>query len=449
MALLTCRLLLRGARGRHVADGPAPADSGADRRRLDADRRATDRRCSTCCTGSPTTTPPGCATPPSSATRPPRGLAVVMPAVGRSSTPNEAHGHAYWDYISEELPRGRGVVLPGLDAAGGHLRGGPVDGRLRRPQARAQPSRAVRRRGQPLRRGRRAQPGQPGSNASSSSSGSSTARFGPGDDLYELVDAVDPATMPPLYISCGTEEDRLMDANTRLVEPAAKRGLDVTTDFRPGVHEWGLWDDVIQDVIAWLPIAGDRAGRDSLASRHEARADRRRRPERLLRRRFAARPGGARVASDIAELRPPLERPAIPKRRTTPTSSPPRTTTSTPASTGPTSPTSSTPGRCTARSAPTARPSTPTSTRSRSTRSSSRASTWRRTPASRARDRRPGLADWLRAHEVEAIDVCGLATDHCVRATALDGAGRVRRPRCCTTSARASRPTPPRPPSPR
>ena len=28
----------------------------------------------------------------------------------------------------------------------------------------------------------------------------------------------------------------------------------MTTDFRPGVHEWGLWDDVIQDVIAWLPL---------------------------------------------------------------------------------------------------------------------------------------------------------------------------------------------------
>ena len=30
------------------------------------------------------------------------------------------------------------------------------------------------------------------------------------------------------------------------------------------------------------------------------------------------------------------------------------------------------------------------------------------------------LADWLRSHEVERVDVCGLATDHCVRATALD-----------------------------
>jgi nicotinamidase/pyrazinamidase len=34
-----------------------------------------------------------------------------------------------------------------------------------------------------------------------------------------------------------------------------------------------------------------------------------------------------------------------------------------------------------------------------------------------------GLADWLRAHEVDAVDVVGIATDHCVRATALDAAG--------------------------
>jgi nicotinamidase/pyrazinamidase len=30
------------------------------------------------------------------------------------------------------------------------------------------------------------------------------------------------------------------------------------------------------------------------------------------------------------------------------------------------------------------------------------------------------LAEWLRAHEVTRVDVCGIATDHCVRATALD-----------------------------
>ncbi|KAF0647400.1 amidase [Streptomyces fradiae ATCC 10745 = DSM 40063] len=30
------------------------------------------------------------------------------------------------------------------------------------------------------------------------------------------------------------------------------------------------------------------------------------------------------------------------------------------------------------------------------------------------------LADWLRAHDVAEVDVVGIATDHCVRATALD-----------------------------
>lgn len=32
------------------------------------------------------------------------------------------------------------------------------------------------------------------------------------------------------------------------------------------------------------------------------------------------------------------------------------------------------------------------------------------------------LADWLRDHGIEAVDVCGIATDYCVRATALDSA---------------------------
>jgi nicotinamidase/pyrazinamidase len=32
------------------------------------------------------------------------------------------------------------------------------------------------------------------------------------------------------------------------------------------------------------------------------------------------------------------------------------------------------------------------------------------------------LVDWLRAHDVSEVDVVGIATDHCVRATALDAA---------------------------
>jgi nicotinamidase/pyrazinamidase len=32
------------------------------------------------------------------------------------------------------------------------------------------------------------------------------------------------------------------------------------------------------------------------------------------------------------------------------------------------------------------------------------------------------LADWLRSHDVDQVDVAGIATDHCVRATAIDAA---------------------------
>ena len=37
----------------------------------------------------------------------------------------------------------------------------------------------------------------------------------------------------------------------------------------------------------------------------------------------------------------------------------------------------------------------------------------------RAADGSP-MADWLRRHDVDEVDVCGIATDYCVRATALD-----------------------------
>jgi nicotinamidase/pyrazinamidase len=33
------------------------------------------------------------------------------------------------------------------------------------------------------------------------------------------------------------------------------------------------------------------------------------------------------------------------------------------------------------------------------------------------------LVDWLRARAVDSVEIVGIATDHCVRATALDAAG--------------------------
>ncbi len=35
----------------------------------------------------------------------------------------------------------------------------------------------------------------------------------------------------------------------------------------------------------------------------------------------------------------------------------------------------------------------------------------------------PLLGSWLREHHIEAVDIVGIATDHCVRATAIDAVG--------------------------
>lgn len=43
------------------------------------------------------------------------------------------------------------------------------------------------------------------------------------------------------------------------------------------------------------------------------------------------------------------------------------------------------------------------------------------------------LAEWLKAREVTEVDVVGIATDHCVRATALDAAREDSPHMCCST----------------
>lgn len=88
-------------------------------------------------------------------------------------------------------------------------------------------------------------------------------------------------------------------------------------------------------------------------------------------------------------------------------------------------PTSSTPGRCTASPVPRAWASTPTS---RSAVACGAIDAVFDKGAYAAAysgfegldENGVSLADWLRARQVAEVDVVGIATDHCVRATALD-----------------------------
>jgi putative tributyrin esterase len=178
------------------------------------------------------------------------GLAVVMPSVHHSFYTDEVHGHAYWTYVSEELPglvrslfrlsdRPEDTFAAGL-SMGGY---GAVKLALSHPERYA---------------------------AAASLSGTLDIHYmadredraeiwhrafdgviQPPNDLFALLGAA--SSVPPLYVGCGTE-DGLVDGNERFIAAAADAGLEVTADLRPGDHEWSLWDAMIQDVIAWLPL---------------------------------------------------------------------------------------------------------------------------------------------------------------------------------------------------
>jgi putative tributyrin esterase len=180
------------------------------------------------------------------------GLAVVMPAVHHSFYADEVHGHRYFTFVSEELPSVvssffRVSSSPSDTFVAGLSMGGYGAFKL----ALTHPERYA---------------------AAASLSGALDLRYligredraalfhrafdsrvGDSDDLFALLSAT--SSVPPLYLGCGTD-DLLLDANQRFIEAATAAGVDLTTDLRPGDHEWSLWDAMIQDVIAWLPMGG-------------------------------------------------------------------------------------------------------------------------------------------------------------------------------------------------
>jgi putative tributyrin esterase len=187
----------------------------------------------------------------------PLGLAVVMPQVARSFYADEAHGNRYWTFLSEELPeiarsffrlsdRREDTFVAGL-SMGGY---GAVKWALRHPDrvaAAATLSGAV------DVAGLAGLPHEPGREQLWHSIFGGRPIEGSDDDLFALLEEADPARTPKLFVGCGTE-DRLIEHNRRFLEAARARGLDVTEDLRPGDHEWGLWDAMIQDVLRWLPL---------------------------------------------------------------------------------------------------------------------------------------------------------------------------------------------------
>lgn len=191
----------------------------------------------------------------------PLGLAVVMPAVHRSFYADETHGHRYWTFLSEELPqvveaffrvsqRREETFVAGL-SMGGY---GALKWALREPHrfagvASMSGALDLRRLGRrPERAGlvQRVFGGTPGRQ----------------DDLLALLASADISALPPVHLSCGTQ-DLLIQDNREFAQAARQAGAQLTEDFHPGEHEWGFWDAEIQTVLEWLPGLSSRAQPDT------------------------------------------------------------------------------------------------------------------------------------------------------------------------------------------
>jgi len=189
-----------------------------------------------------------------------RGLAVVMPAVGRSFFADMASGPRYWTFISEELPAIARSLLPLSDeradnfAAGLSMGGyGALKLALRHPDryaAAATLSGAVDLAGEHA----KAEPGAWQTELQGIFGNLKKFAGGENDTMALATKlARSRGPKPAIFQCCGTE-DFLYQANVRFRDHARKIGLKLTYEEGPGSHEWPYWDRMIQRVIEWLPL---------------------------------------------------------------------------------------------------------------------------------------------------------------------------------------------------
>lgn len=194
-----------------------------------------------------------------------KNIAVVMPNVGRSFYQDMASGPKYWTYLSQELPRLMESFFPLSPArkdrfAAGLSMGGYGAIRL----ALAYPDRyaAAASLSGALDMVRRAQ--EAGRQGSLLSRAELEAMFGrdlkvegTGSDLSHLADRMTAALalQPKLYLSCGTDDAIIRDTQ-KFRQHLDKLEIEHHGQDGPGTHEWGFWDQEIQKVLEWLPLAG-------------------------------------------------------------------------------------------------------------------------------------------------------------------------------------------------
>ncbi|MFD1957700.1 alpha/beta hydrolase [Paenibacillus thailandensis] len=189
-----------------------------------------------------------------------KGVAVVMPDVGRSFYADMKRGYSYWTFVTEELPQlarsffplsdrrednfvaglsmgGYGAFKIGLSQPDKYAAAASLSGALDIASKEDDPWGLF----LPL--------------EAENIFGSAQEVRGGENDLFHLAERLARYEGPKtkLFQCCGTE-DFLYEDNRRFLAHATKLGLDVTYEEEPGTHEWGYWDAKIQRVLDWLPL---------------------------------------------------------------------------------------------------------------------------------------------------------------------------------------------------
>lgn len=186
----------------------------------------------------------------------PLGLAVVMPQVDRSFYTDMKYGNKYWTFLTEELPAVAQSFFPLSDkrednfVAGLSMGGyGAFKWALNYPDtfaAAASMSGAVDIVSRIEEAGKE-------DGLFSLIYGKDTVE-GTNNDLFSLIKRLSgEENRPKLYQCCGSE-DFLYEDNQRFLRHCNEVNYPLTSEFGTGDHEWGYWDQKIQDVLAWLPL---------------------------------------------------------------------------------------------------------------------------------------------------------------------------------------------------
>jgi S-formylglutathione hydrolase FrmB len=191
-----------------------------------------------------------------------KGLALLMPAAGRSFYQDMACGPKYWTFLSQELPRVARAFFP-LSAArrdnfvAGLSMGGYGAFRLALAHPEAYAAAASLSGALDLARLCR-KPDQGGGldpRETEAIMGRRAKVAGTPADLFGLAQRAARARVPAprLYQYCGTN-DFLYADNVKFRDFALRQGLKLTYAEDGGDHQWKYWDEQIRHVIAWLPL---------------------------------------------------------------------------------------------------------------------------------------------------------------------------------------------------